>query len=75
VANGNVIPKVLDIIEDKMSNYARYKQWWIEHEAPHVVPSLYYGDTPEIAFRQHIKDMSIYELMETLEDWKEENGH
>jgi hypothetical protein len=55
-----------------MSNYARYKQWWIEHEAPHVVPSLYYGDTPEIAFRQHIKDMSIYELMETLEDWKEE---
>lgn len=58
-----------------MSSYARYKQWWIKHEAPHVVPSLYYGDTPEIAFRQHIKDMSIYELMETLEDWKEEDGH
>ena len=55
-----------------MSSYARYKQWWIKHEAPHLVPSLYYGDTPEIAFREHIKKMSLYELMETLQDWEEE---
>jgi hypothetical protein len=71
VANGNVIPKVLDTIEDKMTNYGRYKQWWIKHEAPHNIPSLYYGDTPESAFRQHIGDMSLYKLMETLEDWSE----
>jgi hypothetical protein len=55
-----------------MNSYARYKQWWIEHEAPHVVPSLYYGDTPEIAFREHIEKMGLYELMETLQDWEEE---
>lgn len=55
-----------------MSSYARYKKWWIEHQAPHEIPSLYYGDTPEIAFRQHIKDMSLYQLMETLEEWEEE---
>jgi hypothetical protein len=55
-----------------MSSYARYKKWWIEHEAPHNIPSLYYGDTPEIAFRQHVGEMNSYELMETLEDWKEE---
>jgi hypothetical protein len=75
VANGSVIPKVLDTIEDKMTIYGRYKKWWIKHEAPHHIPSLYYGDTPEIAFRQHIKDMGLYDLMETLEYWKEEDGH
>jgi len=55
-----------------MSNYARYKEWWMKHQAPHEIPSLYYGDTPESAFKQHIKDMSLYKLMETLEAWEEE---
>jgi hypothetical protein len=55
-----------------MSSYARYKQWWMKHQAPHEIPSLYYGDTPESAFKQHIKDMSLYKLMETLEAWEEE---
>jgi hypothetical protein len=55
-----------------MTNYVRYKQWWIKHEAQHNIPSLYYGDTPETAFRQHINGMSLYQLMETLEDWEEE---
>lgn len=55
-----------------MSSYARYKKWWIEHQAKNFIPSLYYGDDPEVAFRQHIKDMNSYELMETLEDWGEE---
>ena len=55
-----------------MSSYARYKKWWIEHQAKDFIPSLYYGDTPEIAFREHIKNMSLFELMETLEDWEEE---
>jgi hypothetical protein len=55
-----------------MSSYARYKKWWMKHQAPHEIPSLYYGDTPESAFKQHIKDMSLYKLMETLEAWEEE---
>jgi len=52
-----------------MKAYSNYKAWWIKHQAPHEIPSLYYGDNPEIAFRQHIIDMSLYELMETLETW------
>lgn len=56
-----------------MSNYARYKKWWIENQAKDFIPSLYYGDDPETAFRQHINDMSSYELMETLEDWSEKD--
>lgn len=55
-----------------MSSYSQYKKWWMKHQAPHEIPSLYYGDTPESAFKQHIKDMSLYELMETLEAWEEE---
>ena len=55
-----------------MTIYGRYKKWWMKHQAPYEIPSLYYGDTPESAFRQHIKDMGLYDLMETLEDWKEE---
>lgn len=47
-----------------MKAYIAYKKWWIEHR-------VYYGDNPEIAFRQHISDMSLYELMETLVDWEE----
>jgi len=55
-----------------MTNYGRYKKWWIKHQASYEIPSLYYGDTPESAFRQHIKDMGLYDLMETLENWEEE---
>lgn len=56
-----------------MKAYTAYKRWWIEHQAKNFVPSLYYGDDPETAFRQHIQHMGIYELMETLVDWDEEN--
>lgn len=52
------------------SKYTSYKKWWLEHRAPDFVPSLYYGDDPETAFRQHITDMSLYEFMETLEEWE-----
>jgi hypothetical protein len=55
-----------------MNSYTQYKKWWMKHQAPHEIPSLYYGDTPESAFKQHIKDMSLYKLMETLEAWEEE---
>jgi hypothetical protein len=52
--------------------YKKYKEWWIEYQAKDFIPSLYFGDDAEIAFRQHISDMSLYELMETLVDWDEE---
>jgi len=55
-----------------MKAYIAYKKWWIEHQAKDFIPSLYYGDDPEIAFRQHILDMGLYELMETLVDWEED---
>ena len=54
-----------------MKAYIAYKKWWIEHQAKDFIPSLYYGDDPEIAFRQHVKDMGLYQLMETLVDWEE----
>ena len=48
-----------------MKAYIAYKKWWIERR-------VYYGDNPEIAFRQHITDMGLYQLMEMLVDWEEE---
>jgi hypothetical protein len=55
-----------------MKAYIAYKKWWIEHQAKDLIPSLYYGDDPEIAFRQHVNDMGLYQLMETLMDWEED---
>jgi hypothetical protein len=55
-----------------MKAYTAYKEWWMQHVAPAQVPSLYYGDNAEKAFEQHIKDLGLYKLMETLVDWDEE---
>ncbi len=55
-----------------MTPYARYKEWWIEHQAPHEPAPLHYKDTPETQFEEHINKMSLFELMETLEAWEEE---
>jgi hypothetical protein len=53
-----------------MEEYLAYKKWWIDNESPHKVPSLYWGSTPEEAFAQLVKDLGLYELMETLaEGW------
>jgi hypothetical protein len=49
-----------------MESYRKYKEWWIKYQAPYYVPSLYYGETAESAFEQHIKNMGLYELMEIL---------
>lgn len=58
--------------DSKMSNYARYKKWRIlTDQAKDFVPLLHYEDGPETAFKQHIEDMGLYKLMETLEDWHE----
>ena len=55
-----------------MKAYRKYRAWWMEHQAPSLVPSLYWGDNAEQAFEQHIKDMGLYQLMETLDLWDDE---
>lgn len=57
-----------------MKAYKDYKAWWIEFQAPDHIPSLYWGNTPEKAFEQHIKNMNLYELMETLVDWSDDEN-
>jgi hypothetical protein len=52
-----------------MNEYLSYKAWWLQHQAPHKVPSSYWGATPEEAFAQHVKDLGLYDLMETLANW------
>lgn len=55
-----------------MDAYIRYKAWWIQHESPHKVGTLYWGETAEECFEQHVKDIGLYRLMETLVDWNDE---
>jgi len=55
-----------------MNEYTAYKEWWKKWEAPSKVPSCYYGQDAEEAFEQHVKDLGLYRLMETLEMWREE---
>lgn len=55
-----------------MKAYSNYKSWWIKHIAPANVPSLYWGETAEEAFKQHVTDLGVYGLMEILEDWNDE---
>lgn len=50
--------------------YRSYKSWWVEWQAPSRVGSLYWGDTPEDAFQQHLKEMSTYEFFELLSVWE-----
>jgi len=45
-----------------MQKYREYKLWWIHYKAP-------VGDIEEEAFEQHIKGMTLYELMEILSNW------
>lgn len=55
-----------------MKEYISYKTWWIATQAPSHIGSLYYGNIPETAFEQHIKDLGLYRLMETLARWTDE---
>ena len=57
----------------EMKAYIAYKKWWMEYEAPSRIPSSYWGDTPEQAFRQHVTDMGLYRLMEMLAEWSEDH--
>jgi hypothetical protein len=56
-----------------MKAYTKYKEWWIKREAPSKVPSLYWGETAEQAFGQHVSMLGLYSLMEILEAWDDEN--
>ena len=52
-----------------MNNYVRYRNWWMKHQAPHE-----WQMRPQEAFKQHIESMSLFELMETLEGFGEEDN-
>jgi len=54
-----------------MKAYIRYKEWWIDTQAPQLVPSLYWGNTEEDAFKQNLANMGLYLLMETLVEYED----
>lgn len=54
-----------------METYRSYKDWWMETQAPSCIPSLYWGNTKEEAFRQHVSDLGLYALLEKLDEWSE----
>jgi len=49
-----------------MNNYVRYRNWWMAHRGP--------VDLDEQAFKDHINSMTLFELMETLEGFGEEDN-
>ena len=53
-----------------MNNYVRYRNWWRQHQ----YESFYQSEPFEVAFAEHINSMTLYELMETLEGWGEEDN-
>ena len=55
-----------------MKAYIDYKAWGIAFQAPHKIPSLYWGDDVEEAFAQHVNELGLYALMEQLAGWHDE---
>lgn len=53
-----------------MNNYARYRNWWRET----VYDRYYHEEQFVVAFAEHINTMTLYELMETLEDCVGDDG-
>lgn len=47
-----------------MDKYKEYKAWWIKHGSLQNTDGV-----REEMFEQHVNDMSLYELMETLSNW------
>jgi len=56
-----------------MNAYTKYKNWWIAHEAQYHIGNEFHEDSAEECFRTHITQMSLYELMETLTFWENED--
>ena len=54
-----------------MKAYITYKEWWIKTITRDHVHSDYWGSAVEEAFKQHVEDLGLYELMETLVNWEE----
>ncbi len=54
-----------------MKTYISYKTWWIDNVAYTLIPSLYWGTTTEQAFKQHVQNLGVYGLMETLASWND----
>ena len=55
-----------------MKAYEKYKRWWKRTQAPGLVPSAYWGENADDAFKQHVKDLGLYDLMEILSSWEAE---
>ena len=53
-----------------MNNYVRYRNWWRKND----YSKCYQPEPFEDAFAEHINSMTLYELMETLEGWGEEDN-
>jgi hypothetical protein len=54
-----------------MNAYIGYKEWWIDTQAPHGTYSQR-DQTSEEIFADHVNELGLYELMERLVDWNEE---
>jgi len=50
-----------------LNEYVRYRNWWQKNEYHYLEPF-------EVAFAEHINSMTLYELMETLEGFGEEDN-
>lgn len=55
-----------------MKAYTEYKKWWKLTQAPGLIPTLYWGETEDEAFIQHVNSKSLYEFMEILERWSDD---
>jgi hypothetical protein len=53
-----------------MKAYITYKEWWIKTITRDHGHRGYRGSTVEEAFEQHVEDLGLYELMETLVVWE-----
>jgi hypothetical protein len=54
-----------------MKSYTAYKQWWIDTQLKDSIV-LHYCVTVEDAFKQHVNDLGLYGLMETMVRWSDE---
>jgi hypothetical protein len=55
-----------------MKAYIDYKAWWIDTQAPHRTISSWSVDHEEM-FKEHVNGLGLYELMELLVNWYEED--
>lgn len=49
-----------------MKEYLEYKEWWKVNVFPAGGYSMYLAHESEAAFEQHVNELGVYKLMETL---------